>query len=79
MGVTTDLGLEILIHVGINTVELEGKPFKMFVENGQVVKKGELLLEADILEIKNSGKKATTMVIITNMEHVSQIDNDVTS
>lgn len=79
VGVTTDLGLEILIHVGINTVELEGKPFKMFVENGQVVKKGELLLEADILEIKNSGKKATTMVIITNMEHVSQIDNDVTS
>lgn len=65
IGIVVD-GIEILIHVGIDTVSLDGKYFNLLVSQGQNVKKGELLLEFDMDKIKEAGYDLTTMVIITN-------------
>lgn len=62
----SDEGLEILIHVGLETVELQGKYFTAHVENGTKVKEGDLLLEFDLDAIKKAGYKTVTPVIITN-------------
>ncbi|KRL05787.1 N-acetylglucosamine-specific PTS transporter subunit IIBC [Liquorilactobacillus oeni] len=74
VGITTELGLELLVHIGINTVELKGRPFEVVVSKGQEVKHGDLLVKADLAKIKAAGKKATTMVIATNMDRVAHID-----
>lgn len=62
----SDEGLEILIHVGLETVELQGKYFTTHVENGTKVKEGDLLLEFDLDAIQKAGYKTVTPVIITN-------------
>lgn len=77
IGITTDAGLEILIHIGIDTVQLNGEPFDVVVEPGQAVKHGELLAHADLEAITKAGKKTTTMVIATNMAHVAYLKFDV--
>lgn len=64
---------ELLIHVGINTVDLKGKHFKILTETGQKVKKGQTLLEFDIEGIKESGYDVTTMVILANTPAYSQV------
>ncbi len=61
-----DCGAEILIHVGLETVSLEGKHFTIHAENGQKVKKGDLLIEADIAAIKAEGFNTITPVLICN-------------
>lgn len=71
IGILSDLGGEILIHVGIDTVNLEGKYFKNMVEEGQKVKRGELLLEFDISEIEKAGYKIVTPVIVVNTDEVN--------
>ena len=68
IGLTTDDGLELLIHVGIDTVELNGAPFEYKVEEGAHVKKGDLLMTADLKAIEEAGKKTVTPVIVTNSE-----------
>ncbi|WP_242875977.1 PTS sugar transporter subunit IIA [Cellulosilyticum sp. I15G10I2] len=68
VGIETDLGLEILIHVGIDTVELKGDGFKRIVEVGTIVNKGDILLEIDLERVKALGKPIITPVIITNTE-----------
>lgn len=65
--------MEMLIHVGINTVELNGKFFTAHVSNGQSVRKGDLLLEFDMNGIKNAGYNLTTPVIITNSDDYGDI------
>ncbi|TGN40789.1 PTS beta-glucoside transporter subunit EIIBCA [Klebsiella oxytoca] len=64
----SDDGVELLIHVGIDTVNLNGKYFKSQVEQGQKVKSGQLLLTFDMAEIKNSGYSLQTPVIFTNYD-----------
>lgn len=66
VALTSDDGLEILIHVGLETVELQGKYFTAHVENGAKVKEGDLLLEFDLNAVKKAGYKTVTPVIITN-------------
>jgi PTS system beta-glucosides-specific IIC component len=68
IGITSDNGSEILIHIGMNTVELNGKYFKPKVDQGQRVKKGDLLLEFDIENIRKEGFSLTSPVIITNTD-----------
>lgn len=63
-----ETGAEILIHVGLETVGLEGKPFTVHVQNGDKVKKGQLLLEADLAAIKEAGLPIITPVLICNTD-----------
>ncbi len=64
----TDSGCEILIHVGLDTVQLEGKPFEYHVTEGQKVKKGDLLITADLKMITDAGYKTHTPVLVTNSD-----------
>ena len=73
VGVTTRDGVEILIHVGMDTVELKGQFFKTVVEADQKVKRGDLLLEADMEEISNAGYDTVTPMIICNSSDFSEI------
>lgn len=66
IGILSDEGTEILIHIGLDTVQLEGKGFKAFVETGAKITKGQKLLEFDIDAIKKAGYHVETPVIITN-------------
>ncbi len=66
IGLVSDNGLELLIHVGLDTVQLDGKYFKNFVEQGDHVKQGDLLLEFDIKAIEEAGYSVETPIIITN-------------
>ncbi|WP_419954632.1 beta-glucoside-specific PTS transporter subunit IIABC [Neobacillus niacini] len=66
IGITTDSGADILIHIGMDTVQLEGKYFKAHIAQGEYVKKGQLLIEFDIEQIKKAGKPLTTPVVVTN-------------
>ena len=66
----SDTGVEVLIHVGINTVELGGKHFHALKEAGAHVKKGEKLLEFDMDAMKEAGYDLTTAVLVSAPEHV---------
>ncbi|WP_312690970.1 beta-glucoside-specific PTS transporter subunit IIABC [Kosakonia sp.] len=68
IGLHSSGGAEILIHVGINTVQLEGQYFQMQVNEGDTVKKGQLLLTFDLNAIKQAGYDTVTPVIVTNSE-----------
>ena len=66
VSLVADFGAEILIHVGLETVGLEGKPFTVHVANGDKVKKGQLLIEADLEAIKEAGLPIITPVVVCN-------------
>ncbi|SFC13255.1 beta-glucoside-specific PTS transporter subunit IIABC [Clostridium uliginosum] len=66
LGITSNAGVEILIHVGMDTVQLEGKHFTPKAKQGETVKKGQVLLEFDIKGIKEAGYEIITPVIVTN-------------
>ena len=68
VSLVTESGAEILIHVGLETVGLEGKPFTVHVQNGDKVKKGQLLIEADLEAIKAAGLPTITPVLICNTD-----------
>lgn len=63
-----DCGAEILIHVGLETVGLEGKPFQVHVANGDKVKKGQLMIEVDLEAVKAAGLNTITPVLICNTD-----------
>ncbi|EJU19513.1 phosphoenolpyruvate-dependent sugar PTS family porter, EIIA 1 [Peptoanaerobacter stomatis] len=67
-GINTDDGAEVLIHIGIDTVQMEGDGFDLKVEQGQKVKAGDLLVVCDVDNIKNKGYKTDTILIITNSD-----------
>ena len=68
VSLVADCGAEILIHVGLETVGLEGKPFKIHVANGDKVKKGQLMIEADLEMIKAAGLPVITPMLICNTD-----------
>lgn len=69
--ITSSEGAEILIHVGLDTVKLDGKHFTIHAKEGQKVSKGDLLLEADMEQIKAEGYDIITPVIICNSDEFS--------
>jgi PTS system beta-glucosides-specific IIC component len=73
VGITSSNGIEILIHVGMDTVELDGKGFTPKKAQGDKVKKGELLLEFDMKVIKDAGFPVTTPVVITNSDDYADV------
>ncbi len=74
IGIKSNNGAEILIHVGINTVELNGEHFEMLVKQGDTVRKGQRLIKFDLEKIKEKGYDTTTMMIITNSSEFSSIN-----
>lgn len=68
VSLVADCGAELLIHVGLETVSLEGKPFTVHCANGDKVKKGQLLLEADLEAIKAAGLPTITPVLVCNTD-----------
>lgn len=73
VGLTTADGIEILIHVGLDTVQLKGQYFQPAVAAQQEVKKGDLLLEADLEGIRGAGYDTVIPVIICNSEELSSL------
>lgn len=71
IGIKTNNGLEVLVHMGIDTVELNGAPFDVKVTEGQKINHGDVLANADLAAIKTAGKKTTMIVIVTNMQNVA--------
>lgn len=73
VSILTETGLEVLLHMGIDTVQLEGKPFEVVVSEGESVGKGSLIARVDLDAIKDAGKETTMMVVLTNMDKVDEI------
>lgn len=74
VSLVSDSGIEILIHVGLETVGLKGAPFKIAVKNDEKVKKGQLLMEADLEVIKAAGLPTITPVLVCNTDDYSTFD-----
>jgi len=73
IGLTTDDGLEVLIHVGIDTVKMNGQGFNALVKKGDVVLRGQKLLEFDLDLVREKAKSDITPVVITNMNKVANM------
>ena len=73
IGLTTDTGLELLMHVGMDTVQLDGKGFKPLAEAGDAVKKGQKLLEFDMELIQEAGYSLVTPVLVTNSDDFAEV------
>jgi len=73
LGIETPEGLEILIHIGIDTVELKGEGFTRLVQPGDPVETGTPLLSVALEKLSGQGKSLVTPVIITNMDKVESI------
>ena len=74
VNMTSEKGAEILIHVGIDTVELNGKYFKSYIKTGDLVKRGDLLLEFDVEKIAAAGYNMIVPVIICNSDDYSEVE-----
>lgn len=76
VGLLTDSGLEVLVHMGLDTVELKGEPFDVKVKEGQTVNAGDLLAVCDWDKVKQAGKGTTIVVAFTNMDAVKEVKID---
>lgn len=77
IGLKTRGGVEILIHIGIDTVKLDGEGFETFVRQGQKIKEGDMLIKFDIEEIKNKVPSTDIIIIFTNGEICEIINSDI--
>ena len=73
LGLVTEAGLEVLVHIGLDTVSLEGKPFTVRVTEGQQVAAGDLLVTADLGAIRDAGRETTTVVVFTNGDAIKSV------
>lgn len=74
VGMTTDEGVELLVHVGLDTVAMKGEGFRIIAKEEQKVKKGDLLIEADLEKIKAAGYDTITPVVVCNTDEYSEIN-----
>ena len=72
--IATEAGAELLIHIGIDTVSMDGKGFVKKVADGAKIRKGDVLIEADLDAIKAAGHPTTTMMILTNADDFSKVE-----
>ncbi|MBO0468696.1 PTS transporter subunit EIIC [Enterococcus plantarum] len=70
LGIQTDSGIEVLLHMGLDTVELKGAPFTLHVEEGQVLKQGDKIATIDLVALEAAGKKSDLIVVFTNQDVV---------
>ena len=73
LGLVTEAGLEVLVHIGLDTVSLEGKPFTVHVAEGQKVVVGDLLVTADLDAIREAGRETSTIVVFTNADAIQSV------
>lgn len=73
LGLVTEAGLEVLVHIGLDTVSLEGKPFTVHVTEGQKVAAGDLLVTADLDAIRAAGRETSTVVVFTNGDAIKSV------
>ena len=73
LGLVTEAGLEVLVHIGLDTVSLEGKPFTVHVAEGQKVAAGDLLVTADLNAIREAGRETSTIVAFTNADAIQSV------
>lgn len=74
IGISLDNGVEVLVHMGLDTVELDGKPFNTTVVEGQELTKGTKISEVDLQGLADSGKNNAMVVVFTNMDKVEAFD-----
>jgi beta-glucoside PTS system EIICBA component len=74
IGIVTEHGAELLVHIGMDTVQLEGKFFNAHVAQGDKIEKGQLLIEFDIEAIEKAGYNIFTPVVITNFDQYTSIE-----
>lgn len=74
VGITTASGVEVLLHMGLDTVDLGGKPFELYVQAGQHVGRGQMIAKVDLEAVKKAGKKTDIIVALTNMDKVKSSD-----
>lgn len=79
IGITSDAGVELLIHIGINTVQLNGEGFTAHIKQGDQIKQGQLLVEFDMNKIKEAGYTLETPVLVTNYADLKEVKNTNTS
>jgi len=77
VGLMSEDGAEVLIHIGIDTVELNGGPFEARCAAGDSVRAGDLIMVADLAAIEAAGKPTTTMLIVTNSDDYSDVAADL--
>ena len=75
IGITSDAGVELLIHIGINTVQLNGEGFTAHIKQGNQIKQGQLLVEFDMNKIKEAGYSLETPVLVTNYADLKEVKN----
>ncbi|MGV4330668.1 PTS transporter subunit IIBC [Streptococcus thermophilus] len=73
LGLVSDNGLEVLVHIGLDTVSLDGKPFEVKVTEGQTVAAGDLLVEADLAAIREAGRETSIVVVFTNTDAIKSV------
>ena len=73
IGIKTKEGLEILVHLGIDTVELKGAPFEMKIQKGDHVTAGQLLGTMDLKQVTDSGRDDSVIIVYTNMDLIDSI------
>ena len=78
LGIVTEAGLEVLVHIGLDTVSLEGKPFTVHVAEGQKVAAGDLLVTADLDAIRAAGRETSTIVVFTNADAIKSVNLEQT-
>ena len=78
LGLVTEAGLEVLVHIGLDTVSLEGKPFTVHVAEGQKVAAGDLLVTADLDAIRAAGRETSTIVVFTNGDVIKSVNLEQT-
>ncbi|CAD0135944.1 Glucose permease IIC component / Glucose-specific phosphotransferase enzyme IIB component / Glucose-specific phosphotransferase enzyme IIA component [Streptococcus thermophilus] len=74
LGLVSDNGLEVLVHIGLDTVSLDGKPFEVKVTEGQTVAAGDLLVEADLAAIREAGRETSIVVVFTNTDAIKSVE-----
>ena len=74
MGLKLDNGVEVLIHIGVNTVELKGQYFESFVKDGDRVKQGDKLVKFDLQKIKAAGYDPTVCLVVSNSDDYAAVN-----
>ena len=73
IGLISDNGMELLIHIGVDTVQLEGKHFETFITEGQTIKKGQKIASFDIKGIEEAGYNTQVIVVTTNSQDYADL------